>query len=110
MEWLKFILSNVTTIMTIVILVVKLIEYVQKAIKGENWGEVLGIVMGYMDKAEKKFDNGADRKEWVLSMMEVSADTINFDIDMDKISQLIDDLCNMSKKVNAHAEVGEAGE
>lgn len=104
MEWLKIILSNVTTIMTIIILVVKLVEYAQKAIKGENWGQVLDMVMGYMDKAEQKFDNGADRKEWVLSMMEVSADTINFDIDLGKISKLIDDLCKMSKKVNVPDE------
>ena len=108
MEWLKIILSNATTIATIIILVAKLVEYAQKVIKGKNWGEVLSVLMKYMDKAEKKFDNGADRKEWVLSMMEVSANTINFDVDMGKIGQLIDDLCSMSKKVNAPSEeVGE---
>lgn len=106
MEWLRIILSNVTTIVTIIVLVVKLVEYVQKTIKGENWGEVLSMVMGYMDKAEEKFDNGADRKEWVLSMMEVSADTINFDVDMGKISKLIDDLCEMSKNVNVQTKAG----
>lgn len=106
MEWLKIILPNVTTIATIIILVVKLVEYIRKAIRSENWSEVLNILMGYMDKAEQKFDNGADRKEWVLSMMEVSANTINFDIDIDKISKLIDALCKMSKRVNVPMKVG----
>lgn len=31
----------------------------------------------------------------------VKADTIDYDIDMDVISDLIDSLCNMSKVVNA---------
>lgn len=109
MEWLKIVLSNVTTVVTIVVLVANLVKYVQKAIREKNWGEVLSMVMRYMDKAEQKFSNGADRKEWVLSMMETSANTINFDVDMDKISQLIDDLCSMSKRVNA-TETREAGE
>ena len=34
-------------------------------------------------------------------MIKASADTINYDIDMDAISDLIDSLCNMSKVVNA---------
>jgi hypothetical protein len=43
-------------------------------------------------------------------MVKASADTVDYDIDMEVISKLIDDLCNMSKKVNAPAETGEAGE
>lgn len=66
------------------------------------------MVMKYMATAEEKFDNGADRKEWVLAMMKASADTVNYDIDMDVIDKLIDDLCEMSKAVNAPVE--KAGE
>lgn len=68
------------------------------------------MVMKYMETAEEKFDNGADRKEWVLAMVKASSETVNYDIDMERISKLIDDLCKMSKKVNAPAETGEAGE
>ena len=68
--------------------------YVQKAIKEKNWGEVLKLVMGYMEAAEEKFETGAEKKEWVLAMVKASADTVNYDIDMDVISKLIDDLCD----------------
>ena len=34
-----------------------------------------------MEIVEKKFNEGADRKEWVLAMIESSADIINYDID-----------------------------
>lgn len=60
--------------------------------------------MKYMTTAEEKFDNGADRKEWVLAMVKASADTVDYDIDMAVISKLIDDLCGMSKVVNAPDE------
>lgn len=33
-------------------------------------------------------------------MVKASADTVNYDLDMDKISDLIDSLCDMSKIVN----------
>lgn len=57
--------------------------------------------MNLMKEAEKKFDTGAEKKEYVMSMIKASADTINYDIDMDAISDLIDSLCSMSKVVNA---------
>lgn len=35
-----------------------------------------------------------------LAMVKASADTVKYDLDMDKISDLIDSLCDMSKIVN----------
>ena len=110
MEGLQLIVSVLAGLATAIPLAIKLVEYVQKAVKEKNWGKVLDMVMKYMATAEEKFDNGADRKEWVLAMVKASADTVDYDIDMEVISKLIDDLCNMSKKVNAPAETGEAGE
>lgn len=110
MEWLQLVVSVLAGLATAIPLAIKLVEYVQKAVKEKNWGKVLDMVMKYMEAAEDKFDNGADRKEWVLAMVKASSDTVNYDIDMEVISQLIDDLCSMSKTVNAPAETGEAGE
>ena len=103
MEWLQLIVSVLAGLATAIPLAIKLVEYVQKAVKEKNWGKVLDMVMKYMATAEEKFDNGADRKEWVLAMVKASADTVDYDIDMEVISKLIDDLCNMIKKVNAPA-------
>ncbi len=108
MEWLRLLVSVLAGLATAIPLAVKLVEYVQKAVKEKNWGKVLDMVMKYMATAEKKFDNGADRKEWVLAMVKASAETVNYDIDMEVVSKLIDDLCEMSKAVNAPNE--EEGE
>lgn len=101
MDILNFLLSNLTAILTIITLIVALVKYVKKAIKEKNWSKVIDLVVKYMKEAEEKFDNGADRKEWVLAMIKVSSETIKFDINYDEVSALIDDLCSMSKVVNA---------
>lgn len=108
MQWLELAVSILAGLAAAIPLVIKLVEYVQKAIKEKNWGIVLNMVMDYMEIAETKFENGAERKEWVLAMVAASADTVNYDIDLAVIGKLIDSLCSMTKVVNPPAE--KAGE
>lgn len=103
-NWIDLIVTVLSTLLMIVPLVIKLVEYVQKAIKEKNWKDLLELVTNLMKEAEGKFDNGNDRKEWVLTCVKATADTINYDIDMDVVGKLIDDLCAMSKIVNAPKE------
>ena len=81
-------------------LVIQLVKYVKTATKEKNWNQLLKLVTNLMEEAEKKFDTGAETKEWVLMAIKSSADTINYPIDMDEVSKLIDSLCDMSKIVN----------
>lgn len=104
-EWVRLIVSVLSGLAATIPLVVQLVKYVQRAIKEKNWPQVVNLVMGYMERAEAMFEEGADRKEWVLAMVKASADTIKYEIDMDEISALIDSLCDMSKVVNNSAEV-----
>lgn len=107
MEWVELALSILVGLTTAIPLVIKLIEYVQKAVKEKNWNALLAMVMDYMEIAEEKFETGAERKEWVLSMVEASASTVNYDIDLAVIDKLIDSLCSMTKVVNPPAEKAE---
>jgi hypothetical protein len=100
MKWIELIVSILAGLAASIPLVVKLIEFVKKAVKEKNWNVILGMVMNYMAIAEEKFETGAERKEWVLTMVTESAKTVDYDIDMKVISDLIDNLCSMSKKVN----------
>ena len=100
MEWAKLILSNATGVAAVIALVISLVKYVKQAIKEKNWSEVVKMVSGYMAQAEDMFENGVDRKQWVMVMVQVFADSVKYNINMNEISQLIDDLCAMSKIVN----------
>jgi hypothetical protein len=104
MEWYEILISVLSGLAATIPLVIKLVEYVKKAIKEKNWADLLTLITNLMQEAESKFQTGADRKEWVLMMVKASADTINYDIDLEQVAKLIDDLCAMSKVVNAPAE------
>ena len=104
MEWYEILISVLSGLVTVIPLVIQLVKYVEKAVKEKNWSDLLDLVNNLIQEAEVKFDTGADRKEWVLMMVKASADTINYDIDLDQVSQLIDKLVAMSRVVNAPAE------
>lgn len=104
MEWVNYALSILAGLVTVIPLVIKLVEYVQKAVREKNWSVMLDMVMDYMEAAEDMFDSGADRKAWVLGMVETSAATINYDIDIAVVSKMIDKLCQMTKVVNPPSE------
>lgn len=101
MEWLNYAVSILSGLAVAIPLVVKLVEYVQKSIKEKNWSKLLELVMKLMSEAENKFKTGAEKKEWVLAMVKSSADTINYDIDINAVGDLIDSLCDMANTVNA---------
>ena len=104
MEWYEIIIEILKVLIIVIPLVVSLVKYVKQAIMEKNWHQLVTLIMNLMAEAESKFDNGADRKQWVLAMIEASANTINYPIDLEQVSKLIDDLCKMSKSVNAPQE------
>lgn len=102
-EILNLILSIMAGLVTGIPLVVGLIRTTQKAVKEKNWTELLSLIMKYMEEAEVKFSEGAERKEWVMAMVKISADSLNYDVDYDAVSAMIDAICEMTKKVNPPA-------
>lgn len=107
MEWLKYILAIISGLAAAIPLVVKLIDYVQKTAKEKNWSEIVRLTINYMAVAEEKFLDGALRKEWVLSMVQTSAQNINYTLDdeaLSKISAMIDAICAAAKIINTKNE------
>jgi hypothetical protein len=104
MNWVEIVVSILSGLTVCIPLVVKLVNVVGTAIKEKNWSQLTNMAFQYMAEAEKKFTDGASKKEWVMGMMEVAASTVNYDYNdeaKEKISAFIDNACAMSKKVNA---------
>ena len=102
-NWVQLITAILAGLATAIPLVVKLVDTVKKATKEKNWNQLLKMAMDYMTEAEKNIASGAERKEWVLSMVKASAVTINYDLteeDIQKLSDLIDAICDASKILN----------
>ena len=101
MEWVQVTVSILTGLAAAIPLVAQLVKYIQKARKEKNWSKMVDLVLNLMQEAEKKLTEGADKKQWVLAMVNASADTIDYDVDLEQIGDLIDSLCDMSRVVNA---------
>ena len=81
-------------------LAVKLVQYVKKAAQAQNWGQLLGLIVDLMEEAEQKFSEGATRKEWVMAMVQTSAEYVAYPLDTQALSDLIDALVAMTKNIN----------
>jgi len=102
-NYIQAIVAILSGIATAIPLVCKLIQYVRAAVKEKNWDRLVGLTIGYMQTAEAKFSEGAAKKAWVLSMVQSSAKSINYDLDdesMQKISAMIDAVCAAAKTIN----------
>lgn len=100
MQVVDLIVQILISLVVVIPLVVSLIKYVKKAIEEKNWNNLLKLVLSLCAVAEDKFSSGADKKEWVMAMVKASADTINYNISEAELSKLIDDLIELTNKVN----------
>lgn len=95
------VLSGLTTCIP---LALKLVQYVKKATQEKNWAGLLDLVMKLMEQAEKKFTDGTTRKEWVMAMVQTSAEYVSYPMDVTSLGEMIDQLTNLTKNVNVKKE------
>ena len=99
---LGLIISILTGLSTCIPLVIQLVKYVKMAIAEKNFGNIMKIVIDLMPEAEEKFSTGKERKEYVMNNIGSISSTLNYDVDMDKVSEMIDAIVKASKTVNAN--------
>lgn len=105
----QIIASICTGLAVCIPLVVKLVETVKENVRKGNWNKIVGMVASYMSEAETLLESGADRKEWVMAMVQKNAWEVDYKLtasDLSKIGDMIDALCAMAKTVNASDSCG----
>ena len=100
MDILELLIEILGGLVVSIPLVVKLVEYVKKSALEKNWSNLIRLLLNLIATAEEKLDNGADRKQWVIAMVQASANTINYPISEKELGDLIDNLVALTKKVN----------
>lgn len=104
MDILNLIIEVLAGLAIVIPLVIELIKYVKKSALEKNWNNLIRLLIDLMATAEEKFDNGADRKQWVIAMVQASANSINYPITEKELGDLIDNLVKLTKKVNVKIE------
>ena len=98
--WTTIILPILSGLVAAIPLVIKLVEYAQKARKEKNWGAVVQLALRLVAEAEQHYTNGEDKKNYVMSSIKAMENTLQYDIDENAISELIDAVVAATKKIN----------
>lgn len=99
-DWVNLIVSILSGLAVCIPLVIKLVQYIQTAIKEKNWSSLMQLVLQLMADAEKNYSTGAERKAYVMSTIKAMENTLNYDIDEKVISEMIDSIIDATKKIN----------
>lgn len=97
---LSLILAIISGIGTCIPLIIQLVKYIKMATAERNFGNIMKIVIDLMPEAEEKFSTGAARKQYVMSNIESLSNTLHYDVDLEKVSAMIDAVVAASKKIN----------
>ena len=96
----KYLPTILVGLAAIIPLIAALIKYVTKAADSKNWNIIVKMVLDLMVQAEQDYSTGAEKKAFVMNQIAVLAKSVDFEIDMNKVSDLIDALCDMAHEVN----------
>lgn len=110
MKWIELLVAALCGLIVCIPLVAQFVEVVREAVRERNWAMLIRMVMNFMVEAEKAFDNGYDRKQWVMSQLDAAAASVNYDLNDDsrqKISDMIDAMCEMAHTVNGGGTDGD---
>ena len=98
--WTTIILPIISGLVAAIPLVIKLVDLAQKAHKEKNWKAVVQLVLVLMKEAEQNYTVGADKKQYVISSIKAMEKSLQYDIDEEAISELIDAVADATKKIN----------
>ena len=100
-NWINLIIAILSGLVTAIPLVVQLVKYVKAAIQEKNWSKVMQLVLNLMTEAERNYATGAERKKYVMDSIESIKDVLDYEVDMEAISAMIDAIVAASKTINA---------
>ncbi len=100
MDILNLIVAIVSGVATCIPLVIQLVKYVKAAITEKNFNNIMKIVLDLMPEAEERFETGEERKEYIMNNVKSLSKTLGYEIDFDKVSEMIDIIIDVTKKVN----------
>lgn len=108
MSILNFIITILSGIMVCVPILLALGAAITECVREKNWSAIVSFVLDYMAQAENLFEKGADRKTWVMEMLDEVVIQLNYPYDDDaraKVSAMIDDICDASRIINSEVKI-----
>lgn len=98
--WIEIIIAILTGLATCIPLVIKLVQTIKEAVRAKNWAPMMQLVLRLMTEAEENYSTGAEKKAYVIDSINATKDTLNYDVDMDAVSAMVDAIIDVTKKIN----------
>jgi hypothetical protein len=102
--WAQIIIPIFIGLVACIPLVIKLVEWIQKAAKEKNWAPLMQLVLKLMTEAEANYATGAERKEYVIDSINAIKGSLNYDVDMKVVDEMIESIILATKKINVNKE------
>ena len=100
MDKLELLMQIAVSLAAIIPLIVALIKFVVKSVKEKNWLQMVNLALKLIAEAGSMFQTGADKKSYVMQMVKAAAKELNYEIDENALSNLIDSIIGITKTVN----------
>ena len=99
-EYIDLIIAICGAISVIVPLAIKYYNAIKALIKEKNYVKILDIMRGAATEAEKLYESGAERREYVLNIIKVSCDNLKVDYDEKRFDEELTKLIDATKEIN----------
>ena len=70
------------------------------AAKEKNWTALMQLILRLMVEAEANYSTGAERKKYVMDSIIAIKDTLNYNVDMKVVDEMIESIILATKKIN----------
>lgn len=96
----KEVVELISVLVSLLVPLIGFITALVKIIKEKQWNILKSMLCDFMIKAEETFENGADKKAAVLKWCENFCRQQGINFNADQVSDAIETLINLSKKIN----------
>lgn len=102
--WIQIIIPIFTGLVACIPLAIKLVEWIKKAAKEKNWTALMQLILKLMAEAEINYATGAERKEYVIDSINAIKGSLNYDVDMKVVDEMVESIILATKKINVNKE------
>lgn len=100
--WIEIVIAVLTGLATCIPLVIKLVQTIKEAVKAKNWTPLMQLMLKLMAEAEDNYSTGAEKKTYVIDSIKALESSLNYDVDMDAVSAMVDAIIDATKKINVN--------
>ena len=98
--WVEIIVALLTGLVAAIPLVIKLVQVIKDSVKAKNWAPLMQILLKLMAEAEDNYSTGEEKKAYVMDSIKALESSLNYDVDMDAISAMVDAIIDATKRIN----------